>query len=158
MDSRLKSRILEQVLLNEDTQKALLPLHSQISNLRTGTKLSYRNAKNISEPWPSPHNIALRCLILNEYSCKTEWHLIQQQPLLSEIFQDPPIVSYKRDRSLKRYTRSSQTLSWPKHVDRSCVGLSPPLLSPSLDVLDSPFLLCEDGAGFKPTMGFPLPQ
>ena len=30
-----------------------------------------------------------------------KWHLIQQQPLLSEIFQDPPIVSYKRGRSLK---------------------------------------------------------
>ena len=29
------------------------------------------------------------------------WHLIQQQPLLSRIFQDPPIVSYKRGRSLK---------------------------------------------------------
>ena len=30
-----------------------------------------------------------------------KWHLIQQQPLLSEIFQDPPIVSYKRGRSLR---------------------------------------------------------
>ena len=30
-----------------------------------------------------------------------KWHLIQQQPLLSEIFQDPPIVSYKRGRSSK---------------------------------------------------------
>ena len=30
-----------------------------------------------------------------------KWHLIQQQPLLSEIFQGPPIVSYKRGRSLK---------------------------------------------------------
>ena len=40
MDSRLKSSILGQALLNEDTQKALLSLHSQISNLRPGTKLS----------------------------------------------------------------------------------------------------------------------
>ena len=30
-----------------------------------------------------------------------KWHLIQQQPLFSEIFQDPLIVSYKRGRSLK---------------------------------------------------------
>ena len=29
-----------------------------------------------------------------------KWHLIQQQPRLSEIFKDPPIVSYKRGRSL----------------------------------------------------------
>lgn len=30
-----------------------------------------------------------------------KWHLIQQQPLLRRIFKDPPIVSYKRGRSLK---------------------------------------------------------
>ena len=30
-----------------------------------------------------------------------KWHLIQQQPLLSEIFKDAPIVPYKRGRSLK---------------------------------------------------------
>ena len=30
-----------------------------------------------------------------------KWHSIQQQPLLSEIFKDPPIFSYKRGRSLK---------------------------------------------------------
>ena len=29
------------------------------------------------------------------------WHLIQRQPLLSRIFKDPPIVSYKSGRSLK---------------------------------------------------------
>ena len=29
-----------------------------------------------------------------------KWHLTQQLPLHSEIFQDPPIVSYKRGRSL----------------------------------------------------------
>ena len=30
----------------------------------------------------------------------TEWHLIEQQPLLSEIYKKPPLVSYKRGRSL----------------------------------------------------------
>ena len=29
------------------------------------------------------------------------WHLIEQQPLLSEIYKKPPLVSYKRGRSLK---------------------------------------------------------
>ena len=29
------------------------------------------------------------------------WHLIEQQPLLSEIYKDPPLISYKRGRSLK---------------------------------------------------------
>ena len=70
-ENEFKSKISHfRALLNEDTQKALLPLHSQISNLRTGNKLSYRNANNISESYPSSHNTALRCLILNKYSCK----------------------------------------------------------------------------------------
>ena len=29
------------------------------------------------------------------------WHLIEQQPLLSEIYKKPPLVSYKRGRSVK---------------------------------------------------------
>ena len=29
------------------------------------------------------------------------WHLIEQQPRLKEIFKEPPIISYKRGRSLK---------------------------------------------------------
>ena len=28
------------------------------------------------------------------------WHLIEQQPLLREIYKDPPLISYKRGRSL----------------------------------------------------------
>jgi len=32
---------------------------------------------------------------------KQNWHYIQQQPLLRRIFKDPPIVSYRRGRSLK---------------------------------------------------------
>ena len=117
-ENEFKTKISHSLVLwNDDTQKALLPLHSQISNLRTGNKPSYRNANNISEYCPSSHNTALRCI--------QKWHLIQQQPLLSEVFQDPPIASYKRGRSLK-YT----PLSWLKHVDRSCVGLSPSLISP----------------------------
>ena len=44
-----------------------------------------------------------------------KWYLSKQQPLLSEIFQDPAIVSYERGmpRILKRHTRSSQTLDFP---------------------------------------------
>ena len=29
------------------------------------------------------------------------WHLIETQPVLSEIYKNPPLVSYKRGRSLK---------------------------------------------------------
>ena len=31
----------------------------------------------------------------------SKWHLIQNHPLLSEIYKDPPIISYKRGKSLK---------------------------------------------------------
>ena len=30
-----------------------------------------------------------------------KWHLIQNQPLLREIYKEPPIISYKRGKSLK---------------------------------------------------------
>ena len=32
------------------------------------------------------------------------WHLIEQQPLLSEICKTPPLISYKRGRSSKTYS------------------------------------------------------
>ena len=38
--------------------------------------------------------------ILKEILMKN-WHLIQKQPLLSEIYKKPPFVSYKRGQSLK---------------------------------------------------------
>ena len=31
----------------------------------------------------------------------SKWQLIQNQPLLREIFKEPPIISYKRGKSLK---------------------------------------------------------
>ena len=31
----------------------------------------------------------------------SKWHLIQDQPLLREIYKEPPIISYKRGKSLK---------------------------------------------------------
>ena len=30
-----------------------------------------------------------------------KWHLIEKQPSLSEIYRNPPLISYKRGRSLK---------------------------------------------------------
>jgi len=31
----------------------------------------------------------------------SKWHLIQNQPLLREIHKDPPLLSYRKGRSLK---------------------------------------------------------
>ena len=35
-----------------------------------------------------------------------KWHLIENQPLLTEIFKDPPTISYKKGKSF----RKSQTM------------------------------------------------
>ena len=35
------------------------------------------------------------------------------------------MVAYEKEQIPKRHTRSSQTVNWLLHVDRSCVGLSP---------------------------------
>ena len=48
------------------------------------------------------------------------WHSIEQQPLLSEIYKNPPLISYKRGRSLENTLVRSKL----KHVLRSRVGLS----------------------------------
>ena len=37
----------------------------------------------------------------NKNILMNKWHLIQNQPKLREIFKEPPIISYKRSRSLK---------------------------------------------------------
>ena len=40
----------------------------------------------------------------------SKWHLIETQPLLREIFKHPPILSYRKRRSLKKRTRKSKSL------------------------------------------------
>ena len=63
-----------------------------------------------------------------------KWHLIQQQPLLGEIFKDRSIVSYKRGTPLSTFlilVRVKLKDQWVLHdADWSSVDLLPPLLSP----------------------------
>ena len=55
------------------------------------------------------------------------WHLIEKQPLLSEIYKKPALVSYKRGRSLKDIlVRAKLRKSYLKHALGSRVGLSTP--------------------------------
>ena len=52
---------------------------------------------------------------------------MQQKPLLSQILKEPHIISYRKERSLKRNTRKSKNITKarkPNHVFRSRVGLS----------------------------------
>ena len=57
------------------------------------------------------------------------WHLIGQRSILSEIYNDPPLISYKRVFSLKAgYARQSKaTKKRLKHKPESHAGLQTPL-------------------------------
>ena len=37
----------------------------------------------------------------------SKWQLIQNQPLLREIYKEPPIISYKKRKIFRGYTRES---------------------------------------------------
>ena len=65
--------------------------------------------KDISPP-PTKQNkrtdLALRNTIprsssKSQRNLNEKWHVIQQQPLLNQIFKEPPIISYRKGRSLK---------------------------------------------------------
>ena len=55
------------------------------------------------------------------------WHLIEQQPLLSEIYKNPPLISYKRGVHSKTYSWDPiYKKGYFKHGLGSFVGLSTP--------------------------------
>ena len=54
------------------------------------------------------------------------WHLIEQQPLLSEIYRNTPLVSNKRGRSLKGMLLRAKPWKRLKYALKSRVGLSTP--------------------------------
>ena len=58
-----------------------------------------------------------------------KWHLIGQRSILSEMYKDPPVISYKRMLSLKAgYARQSKaTKKRLKHTPESHAGLQTPL-------------------------------
>ena len=43
----------------------------------------------------------------------SKWHLIENQPLLREIYKDPPLLSYRKGKSLEKvldeFIRGSET-------------------------------------------------
>ena len=54
------------------------------------------------------------------------WHLIEHQPFLSEIYKDTPLISYKRGRSLKDILVRAKLWKRLKHALGSRAGLSTP--------------------------------
>ena len=67
--------------------------HERMSALQNKTKTHKKILPFVIEYRPSVPN--LKKIIMNK------WYLIQNQPLLREIFKDPPIISYKRGKSLQ---------------------------------------------------------
>ena len=74
------------------------------------------------------------------------WHLIEQQPLLSEIYRNPPLISNKRGRSLKGILLRAKPWKRLKYALKSRLGLS------------TPFYAARDfsnGPSFKPLVVLP---
>jgi len=69
---------------SEDRKLALQPKKETETNLAFCYTISTIRANPHEKLTANPH-----------------WHLIKQHPLLNEIYKDPPLVSYKRGRSLR---------------------------------------------------------
>ena len=72
----------------------------------------------VTQYQPSVPN--LKQIIMNK------WHLIKKQPLLNEIFKEPPLISHKKRRSLKDILVRAKLWERLKHERGSHAGLSPP--------------------------------
>ena len=64
-----------------------------MSALQNKQKTRKRMLPFVTEHRPSVPN--LKNILISK------WHLIENQPLLIEIYKDPPLLSYRKGRSLK---------------------------------------------------------
>ena len=67
--------------------------HERMSALQNKTKTHKKILKFVTEYRPSVPN--LKNILMNK------WYLIENQPLLREIFKDPPMISYKKRKALQ---------------------------------------------------------
>ena len=67
--------------------------HERMSALQNRTKTHKKILLFVTEFRPSVPN--LKKIIMHK------WYLIENEPMLTEIFKDPPIISYKRGKSLQ---------------------------------------------------------
>ena len=70
-------------------------LSERLSALQNKQKTRKKILPFVTEYRPSVPN--LKSILMKK------WHLIENQPVLREIFKDPPIVSYRKGRSVKDY-------------------------------------------------------
>ena len=93
--SNFKSRLISRGYPEKMIQKTLseVNFNNRQSALQQKTKSNKQILPFVTTYHPSVHNLK-NIIMLN-------WDLIQNQPLLNSIFKDPPIISYKRGKSLK---------------------------------------------------------
>ena len=71
---------------------------SEVKFQRTQALLQRNKTKKRILPFISQYHPAVPNL---KEILTRKWYLIQQQPLLNQIFKEPPIISYRKGRSLK---------------------------------------------------------
>ena len=92
---KLKTNLIERGYPEKLTQETLseVKFESRKETLTQKQKQNKRILPFVTQYHPSVPNLK-QILMKN-------WHFIEQQPRLNEFFREPPIVSYKRGRSLK---------------------------------------------------------
>ena len=90
-----KSRLLERGYPEDFIRRTLSEVTFENRNLALQQK--QREQKKIL-PFVTKYHPAVPNL---KPELMNNWHLIRQQPLLREIYRDPPLISYKTGRSLK---------------------------------------------------------
>ena len=73
-----------------------------LSEIKFSRRCSVLKGKNKTQkdilPFVTQHRPSVSNL---KQALLTKWHLIQNQPLLRQIFKEPPIISYKKGESLR---------------------------------------------------------
>ena len=78
------------------------PRNLLLSEIKFTRRCSVLKGKNKTQKNILPFVTQYRPSVSNlKQALLTKWHLIQNQPLLRQIFKEPPIISYKKGKSLR---------------------------------------------------------
>ena len=91
--NNFKSRLRDRGYPNNIVEKTLAEVKFTERKYALQEKLKVRKSYCLSQYNPLVPN--------HEKVLMSKWHIIEKQPLLREIFREPPIISYKRGRSLE---------------------------------------------------------
>ena len=105
--TRLTSRGYPNNLVNKIISEVKF---EQRKNALTQTQKAHNFIHQLMENWhPIQNQPLLREIYMFENILMEKWHPIQNQPLLREIYKDPPLISYRKGKSSVVRRRSSRT-------------------------------------------------